>query len=771
LRDLSVLSDVEFEELVADLFAAELGSNVERFARGPDGGVDLRWRQGAETWIGQCKHYVRSTFPQLLAAAKAERGHLGKVSPHGYRFVTSRDLTPGQKGQLVAALKPWLARPDQVFGSRDVDGLLTRFPAVEQAHPKLWLATGAQLFWATHSDLASRSAALRERIETVIPRYVTNDSLTRGTAMLDKERVCLIAGLPGIGKTTLAYALVADAMARGYEPVEVSADISDAWTAYRQDVSQIFLYDDFLGQLTFSERLGKNEDARLADFISKVAGTKSKLLVMTTREYILQDAQRVYSRLATIDTNKHLVLELRDYSREDRARILYNHLWHADLPLGALSEVAAGGCTDIVDHPNYSPRLIEYCTGLGFDLSSPDYPRRFLESLKHPERLWRTAFEDHLNDVQQLVAITLATMPARVDLDDLEAAHASLCRRRGIAASAAQFRTALQVMEGTFLASDMVYGTSQVRFHNPSIRAFVLDWLGQDRSLVVDVIESAAFFEQVGNLLQFATSPRTATSREASSAALAAAVSPLLGSISSALMSLIDSPTPERGGRFVSDVTRPVAGWFEDRLRYLTALPADVRPPDSWISEQVEVAASRWASGEGDKPRAAQLVESIEGDGDLELPADTIARAGAALDTWLSRDLDDTESDWLPYLERLEGVHGVELTDREDLAGEFERHAMEELDRWSPSPPQLTELIEYARRFRLGDLTEVLEEKAREDERREEARDDETKRRPRDQLREAPTRWISNEELDRMFARLAPEPAEWSETSDDASDR
>jgi hypothetical protein len=29
-----VLSDVEFEEFVADLFTAELGQNVERFARG-----------------------------------------------------------------------------------------------------------------------------------------------------------------------------------------------------------------------------------------------------------------------------------------------------------------------------------------------------------------------------------------------------------------------------------------------------------------------------------------------------------------------------------------------------------------------------------------------------------------------------------------------------------------------------------------------------------------------------------------------------------------
>lgn len=383
VRDLSVLSDVEFEELVADLFAAELGTNVERFARGPDGGVDLRWELGGgRRGIGQCKHYFRSTLPQLLAAAKAELPHLRKNKPHRYRFVTSRDLTPGQKDALIKTLNPWLGGPDDVLGSRDIDGMVTRFPGVDQAHPKLWLSTGTQLFWATHSDLATRSAALRTRIETAIPRYVMNESFARGVSMLDKQRMCVIAGLPGIGKTTLAYALLADAMSRGYEPVEVSVDINDAWTAYRLDVPQIFMYDDFLGQLTFSERLGKNEDARLADFISKVAATKSKLLVMTTREYILQDARRIYPRLASIDRDKHLVLELNDYTREDRARILYNHFWHADLPDAALAEVAAGGCIDIVDHPNYSPRLIEYCTGSAFDTHSPGYPARFLNSLE-----------------------------------------------------------------------------------------------------------------------------------------------------------------------------------------------------------------------------------------------------------------------------------------------------------------------------------------------------------------------------------------------------
>jgi hypothetical protein len=303
VRDFSVLSDIEFEELAADLLAAHLKLPVERFGAGRDGGIDLRWdsRTSSRKSIGQCKHYQRSTFSQLLAAAKAEVSHLEEVNPDGYRFITSFDLTVGQKTKFYEIFGRWMESPSDVIGARDLDGLLTPHENVERRHPKLWLSTGSQLFWTTHSDLANRASALRERIEASLPLYVLNRGYREALDILDTYRVCLIAGVPGIGKTMLAQILLADAMAQGYEPVEVSGDISEGWTALRADDPQVFLYDDFLGQLSFAERLGKNEDARLSSFISKISSTKSKRLIMTTREYILHDAQRTYQRLSELD--------------------------------------------------------------------------------------------------------------------------------------------------------------------------------------------------------------------------------------------------------------------------------------------------------------------------------------------------------------------------------------------------------------------------------------------------------------------------------------
>jgi len=249
VRNFSVLSDVEFEELTGDLLSAELGVAVERFARGADGGVDLRWRSrgNAEEWLGQCKHFRRSTFAQLLAAARKEAERLPSLAPAGYKFITSFDLTLAQKSKLYRLFADWMTSSSDVMGCRDVDGLLTRHRTVERRHAKLWISSGSQLYWALHSAAASRSSVLRERIESTLPRYVPNRGYAAAAKILKSRHVCIVAGIPGIGKTMLAQVLAAEAMTRGYEPIEILRDVEEGWAALDDSVRQAFIYDDFLG--------------------------------------------------------------------------------------------------------------------------------------------------------------------------------------------------------------------------------------------------------------------------------------------------------------------------------------------------------------------------------------------------------------------------------------------------------------------------------------------------------------------------------------------
>ena len=361
-RDLGVFSDYEFEQLCGDLLGAEFGRTFERFSRGPDGGIDLRtYDHGLE--IAQCKHYRKSSYEKLLADLGKELAKVKAINPKLYRVATSQELTPGRKQKIFNLFEPWMPDPSFVLGAHDIDALLTKHPSIERRYVKLWLSSGLVLDTAVHSGIYERSSSLVDEISSALPRYVEGDAFPKALKVLDEHNVCLIAGPPGIGKTTLARMLLAHSMKHGYQLVEISEDVEEAWEVYKAGERQAFYYDDFLGRISFGERLGKNEDHRLASFIAKVSTTDAKICILTTREYILEDARHTYEELGRLDDRLKFVLHLEHYSRLDRARILYNHLWHANLKRADLdSLLSERRYMQIVDHPNFNPRLIEYIT-------------------------------------------------------------------------------------------------------------------------------------------------------------------------------------------------------------------------------------------------------------------------------------------------------------------------------------------------------------------------------------------------------------------------
>ena len=133
----------------------------------------------------------------------------------------------------------------------------------------------------------------------------------------------LIAGIPGIGKTTLAKMLVLRFLHAEYDFIDVSFDISEAYTIPEYNRPRVYLYDDFLGRTSLSEKLRKNEDNRLLNFISAIRGARSAKLILTTREYILRQAQATYEVLNNpIFENPQCVIDLSQYTRPIRAQIL-----------------------------------------------------------------------------------------------------------------------------------------------------------------------------------------------------------------------------------------------------------------------------------------------------------------------------------------------------------------------------------------------------------------------------------------------------------------
>ena len=454
--DFENLSHHDFEIVVQDVLQAELGVRLESFTAGRDTGINLRYAlvRDEPDIIIQAKHYAKSGFNKLKGdLGRTELPKILRLAPRRYLLATSVPLTRKRKADLLELLTPYVISTADIVGAEDINDMLRRHPEIERSHFKLWLTSTEVLQTVLQHAIYMRSLSLQEGLVHKARVYVPNRSFSLADHLLNTHHVCIIAGVPSIGKGLLAEMLLVAYIHRGYEPVLISEDISEGSAVFSSG-PQIFYYDDFLGQTSSSEKLAKNEDARLLAFMNQIASSSNKRLILTTREYILRRAAQRYERLDRVSSSFHrVVINLEDYTRLERAQILYNHLYFSSLPDEALHGIVDGQFyKTIIRHPNYNPRLIEAMTALAGEetRSGHRFAEFFLQTLENPELVWSHAFENQLPSEAQTVLFLLATMPADVLVESIWAAFREFHpARTGGAARRNSYRQALKRWRGT----------------------------------------------------------------------------------------------------------------------------------------------------------------------------------------------------------------------------------------------------------------------------------------------------------------------------------
>lgn len=505
----STLNDQEFEDLVRDLLNAKFRLDLRSYKPGRDKGIDLRHstEDDDNAVVVQVKHYLRSGFPKLIRVLKNEElGKIKALAPTRYLVATSLALNPDDQERIRETMSPYVESLADVIGNEELNKYLAEFAEIEKWHFKLWFSSVSLLDRILNNAIEGRTQHLLDQIAKKFPKYVVTKRLDEANKILERQRVLMITGQPGIGKTTLAQIIIFERLKMDFKIHEVTniREAEDMISA-DNDVPELFYMDDFLGDIHLELLSGRVSGSDIARFIERVRNSRNKYLLLTTRTVILQSAITHFEKLRrTGIAERKFELMLDNYTSLQKARILYNHIYFSEIgDLHCRAIIAGKFYKRIIDHRNFTPRLIEFITNSKAITGKTvkGFQDFVLHNLDNPAEIWRDSFYNQIGYFDRCFLDTLFTFADSVSQEQLERSFSARLEYEKIynhqSIRSDQFRQCVKTLLNGFITETKDDKTAYFALINPSLADFIEADLENSMGQIFAVAASVTMYVQL----------------------------------------------------------------------------------------------------------------------------------------------------------------------------------------------------------------------------------------------------------------------------------
>lgn len=318
-----------------------------------------------------------------------------------YVLYTTCKLQLKDKKGIQDIMLPYIKSINDIYDFSDINNLILNNPNIELKYYKLWipstnimLDTIGKIFYKKQYEINKIKQKEKDKLAV---KYVSTKHLLIAIKILDKENIVIISGLPGVGKTTLANAISIVYENRDYEFVNIEK-IDDYFNfQMRQDKKYIFFFDDFLGTIDY-EITNEKEAKQIISVIKKInCDNKSTKLVITTREFVLNEGKQKSEALDNFDDNiAKLTINMKEYTNQEKLNILIKHIEYYQIQKNqVLKFIDNNKLLSVIKHQNYFPRIIDQSFEFYKDENN-NLVDEILTNLNDSSRIWKLIFENKL---------------------------------------------------------------------------------------------------------------------------------------------------------------------------------------------------------------------------------------------------------------------------------------------------------------------------------------------------------------------------------------